>query len=212
VSAVSTVSPEAAPTTSPRIRRPRLDRLVGGALLIAVGVGWLLDAAGVSVPWRLFPAVALTGVGAVVLVAAGRGWPRRALVGLGALLLVLAVAVGVHVERFAGPVGDQLVAPTSGAWPAPTRALAGTVTVDLTRGPLPPSGHLEVAVGTGRVVLVLPRTPPVSVDTEVVAGAVLVDGVRVDDGVHARWVEQAGGPLGVSVDVALGEVEVLRGR
>jgi hypothetical protein len=212
VSAVSTASPEAAPTTPPRVRRPRPDRLVVGALLVAVGVAWLLDTAGVSVPWRLFPAAALIGVGAVVLAAARRGWPRRGLVGLGALLLVAAVAVGVHVERFAGPVGDQVVVPTSGAWPAPTRVLAGTVTVDLTRGPLPPSGHLDVAVGAGRVVLVLPRTPPVNVDAEVVVGAVLVDGVRVDDGVHARWAEPAGGPLGVSVDVALGEVEVLRDR
>ncbi|WP_133251994.1 hypothetical protein [Actinomycetospora cinnamomea] len=206
------LGPAASPTTTPPARGPRLDRLVAGALLVAVGAAWLLDAVGVSVPWRLFPAIALVVVGAVLVVAAAGGWPHRGLVGLGALLLVAAVAVGVHVERFAGPVGDQLVAPPPGAWPTHTRLLAGTATVDLTRHPLPPDGHLDVAVGAGRVVVVLPPASPAGVDVEVVAGGVLVDGVRVDDGVHARWVEPASDGPTVAVDVALGEVEVHHAR
>jgi hypothetical protein len=209
VTAVPTVSPPS-PTTTPPGRRLRVDRLVVGLLLVAVGVGWALDAAGVGVPWRLFPAAALVVTGIATVVAVAGGWPRRGLLGLGAVLLVAAVAVGVDAERFAGPVGDQVVAPTGGEWPAEVRLAAGTATIDLTRHPLPPSGRLDVSVGAGRVVLVLPRTA--GIDAEVVAGAVIVDGVRVDDGIHARWAEAPAAPVTVSVDVALGEVEVLRER
>lgn len=208
MSTVSTVSPPT-PAPAPPARRWRIGRLVTGALAVAVGVAWLLDAAGVPVPWRLFPAAALVLTGAALVLAAAGGWPRHGLVGLGAVLLVAAVAVGVDVERFAGPVGDQVVAPTSGQWPVEVRLAAGTATVDLTRHPLPPSGRLDVSVGAGRVVLVLPRSAAVRADVEVVTGAVVVDGVRVDDGIHARWAAPGLAPVDVAVDVALGEVEVL---
>lgn len=204
--------PSAARRTAPPARRLRLDRLVAGGLLVAVGIGWMLDAAGASVPWRLFPAGALVVVGAVLVIAAVGRWPRGGLVGLGAVLLVAAVAVGVHAEQFAGPVGDLQLAPAGDAWATPVRLAAGTATIDLTRHPLPPSGRLDVAVGVGRVVLVLPRATAARTEAEIVAGAVIVDGVRVDDGIQARWTEQGSAPVAVSVDVALGEVEVLHER
>ncbi|MDD7939633.1 hypothetical protein PHK61_14510 [Actinomycetospora lutea] len=208
---MSTLSP---PTSrpAPPAREPHLERLVTGLLLVALGVAWMLDAAGVSVPWRLFPAAALLLTGAALVIAAAGGWPRRGLVGLGAVLLVAAVAVGVHVERFAGPVGDRVVAPTGAEWGVPVRVAAGTATVDLTRHPLPASGRLDVSVGAGRVVLVLPPTSAVRADVEVVTGAVIVDGARVDDGIQARWTEPGPAPVTVAVDVALGEVEVLHAQ
>jgi hypothetical protein len=67
------------------------------------------------------------------------------------------------------------------------RHSAGTATVDLIRHPLPPVGRLDVSIGAGRLVLVLPDAPPVQVDARVVTGDVTVDGERADDGIDVRW-------------------------
>jgi hypothetical protein len=59
------VAPRAIAATAPEppvvSTRPRtsLERIVLGLLLAGAGAAWLLDAAGVSVPWALAPAVAV---------------------------------------------------------------------------------------------------------------------------------------------------------
>lgn len=191
----------------------RWDRVVLGLLVAAVGIGWLAEELGASVPWSLLPAVGLVLVGVALLVSLTGGRGRSGLVVLGVVLLGVAISVGVGAERFAGPVGDRVVAPVTEVWPAPTRVAAGTVTVDLTRGPLPAAGRLDVAVGAGRVVVRLPDDRPVRVEARVVLGTVRVDGEAVRQGVDLQWIDPATAraPVAVVVDVGAGDVEVFHG-
>ena len=117
----------------------------------------------------------------------GRG--RGGLVGLGIISIVLAVAVGVGADRYAGPVGDLMVAPTVAEWPVQQHISAGTVTVDLTRHPMPEAGQLQVDVGAGRIILVLPHESTAGIKATATAGTITVDGVKVGDGVDLRWSE-----------------------
>jgi hypothetical protein len=198
--------PASAPPPGPRLH---LDRLVLGLLLAAGGTGWLLDDRGVAVPWHAAPAAAVVLVGLALLVSLVGGRGRGNLVSLGIVLLVPALAIGIGAQRFAGPVGEVVVAPGAEPWPAPTRLAAGTVTVDLTRAPLPPDGRLEVAVGAGRVDVRVPAGQ-VRVETTVVMGTVTVDGEVLRQGVDLRWSDPAGAPRTLVLDVGTGDVEVNR--
>jgi len=189
----------------------RWDRVAFGLLLAAAGVGWLLDSQGASVPWHLAPAAGVAVVGAVLLVSLVGGRGRTNVATLGVVLLVAAIAVGVGAGRFTGPVGDRTITPGTDDWSGTTIS-AGTLTVDLTHGPLPATGRLDVAVGAGRVVLRLPADRPIEVRAAVVAGTVRVDDVAVQEGVDLNWTDPAIGdaPLTVVVDVGAGDVEVSR--
>jgi hypothetical protein len=200
-------------TADPRVRSasgPRVDRIVIGLLIGAIGVAWLLDQAGVSVSWQLFPAAALIiiGLGLIATLLGGRG--RGALVALGILSTVLAVAVGVGADRYAGPVGDLVVAPTVAEWPVQQHISAGTVTIDLTRHPIPEAGTLQVDVGAGQIDLVLPRESTVGIEATATAGTITVDGVKVGDGVDLRWSQHPNSspPVVLTLHVGLGDIEV----
>lgn len=190
---------------------PRLDRIVVGLLLGAVGVAWLLDGAGVPVTWSAFPAAALTLIGIALLgtLLGGRG--RGVLIALGLLTMLVAVAVGVGAERYSGPVGDRSVAPTVSQWPVQQQVSAGTVTVDLTRHPLPEKGRLEVDVGAGRITLLLPDDRTVGIDATVTAGTITVDGVKIHDGIDLQWTAGQSSAVDVVLHVGLGDVEVDHG-
>ncbi|MBW0119267.1 cell wall-active antibiotics response protein [Pseudonocardia abyssalis] len=215
------------PATSPEsVRRPSADpaddrrpgprwgRIVLGLLLTTGGVGWLLDGVSVPVPWNLLPSAGLVVVGVVLLLSLAGGTGRADVVVIGFVLLVAAVAVGAGAGRFAGPVGDRTIVPSTTGWPAPTRISAGTVTVDLTGTALPSTGRLEVAVGAGRVVLRLPAETPVRVHSTVVMGTIVADGVAIGQGVDLDWTAPGTGdaPVAVEIGVGAGEVEVTRER
>lgn len=193
---------------------PRWGRIVLGLLLTAGGVGWLLGGLAVPVPWNLLPSAGLVVVGVVLLLSLAGGTGRADVVVIGVVLLVAAVAVGAGAGRFAGPVGERTIVPSTSGWPAPTRLSAGTVTVDLTDTPLPATGRLDVAVGAGRVVLRLPADRPVRVHGTVVLGTIVSDGVAVGQGVDLDWTapDSAGAPVAVEIGVGAGDVEVTRER
>jgi hypothetical protein len=190
---------------------PRVDRIVVGLLIGATGVGWLLDQAGVSVPWRMFPAAALVGIGVGLLATLLGGRGRGALIGLGIISTVVAVAVGVGADRYAGPVGDVMVAPTVAEWPVQQHISAGTVTVDLTRHPMPETGQLQVEVGAGQIILVLPQDATAGINASATAGTVTVDGTNVGDGLDVRWSNPSRTPsasVELDLHVGLGDIEV----
>ncbi|MFR9805162.1 hypothetical protein ACL02T_23175 [Pseudonocardia sp. RS010] len=101
---------------APRIRRragPQWGRIVLGSLIVAVGVGSMLDAQGVSVPWRFVPAVGLVLVGVVLL---------------------LSLAVGVEADVVAGSVtvdGGKVEEGVDLSWSRPATSPAPVVAVDL---------------------------------------------------------------------------------
>ncbi|WP_308257378.1 HAD-IC family P-type ATPase [Pseudonocardia lacus] len=138
-----------APERPARPRGPHWGRVVFGLLVVAVGVASLLDGLGWTVPWRLAPAIALIVIGLALLASLGGGTGRADLVVLGVIALVLAVAAAVGVDRYAGPVGDRSIVAARDGWPTPVQMAAGTVVVDLTRQPRP-AGTARVAVGAGR--------------------------------------------------------------
>lgn len=151
-------------STPPARRGPRLDRVAVGILLAGGGVGWLLDLTGVPVAWRMFPAVALMVVGLALAATVRLGHGQVPLIALGIALLAVAVAVGLDIDRYAGPVGERVLAPVSSALPVDTRIGVGSVSVDLTRGPLPTTGRSQVQVRVGTVVVHLPPGAAVGVD------------------------------------------------
>ena len=190
---------------------PRVDRIVVGLLIGAIGFGWLLDQAGVSVPWQMFPAAALVLIGLALLATLLGGRGRGALVGLGVIFTDIAVAVGVGADRYAGPVGDLVVAPTVAEWPVQQHISAGTVTVDLTRHPLPEAGQLQVDVGAGKIILVLPAEATAGINASATAGTITLDGVKVGDGLDVRWVHPSNSPssaVQLELHVGLGDIEV----
>jgi hypothetical protein len=80
---MSTEPPPAAPapgppggagTPPPTDRRgPAVATVLVGALLVLVGIGWLLDESGVGVPWRAVLPAALIAVGLATAAGAFRG-------------------------------------------------------------------------------------------------------------------------------------------
>jgi hypothetical protein len=203
-------SPTATGSPTRSTSGPRVDRIVIGLLIGAIGVGWLLDQAGVSVPWRMFPAATLILIGFALIATLFGGRGRGALVGLGIVSLVLAVVVGVGAARYAGPVGDRLVAPAVAEWPVQQHFSAGTVTVDLTRHPLPEAGRLQIDVGAGQIDLILPSDSTAGIDATATAGSITVDGVKVGNGVDLQWSKpsNASTPVELTLHVGLGDIEV----
>ena len=189
---------------------PRLDRIVIGLLLSAVGVAWLLNLAGVPILWRMFPAGALVLIGGALLVTLIGGRGRGMLIALGVVTTLLGVAIGGGADRYQGPVGDHLVAPTSADWPVQERLSAGTMTGELTRHPVPDAGGLEADVGAGRIVVLLPSERALSIEASVTAGSLAVDGTRVDDGVDLHWSgpDEHSDAVELVLHVGLGDVEV----
>lgn len=186
-------------------------RLVLGILVAAAGIGWLLDELGVLVPWHLYAASAVTLIGLALLVTllAGRG--RGLLIGMGVMALIVAGAVGIGAGQYAGPMGDTFVAPTVSEWPVSQRIGAGTVTVDLTRHPLPEAGTATIEVGAGRIVVTLPADDSrVQIDARIAAGTVRVDGEEVADGVDVQWSQlgMASARIPLTLRVGLGDIEV----
>ena len=201
------------PTTESLTRSssgPRVDRIVIGLLIGAIGLGWLLDQAGVSVPWRMFPAAALILIGLALIATLLGGRGRGGLVALGIISTVLAVVVGVGADRYAGPVGDRLVAPTVAEWPVQQHISAGTVTIDLTRHPMPEAGRLQIDVGAGQIDLKLPEDSSAGIDATATAGTITVDGVKVGDGLDIQWSKQpnTSSPVELTLHVGLGDIEV----
>lgn len=207
-------SDRAAPDQARKDAGPRMDRIVIGLLLSAVGVAWMLDLMGISVPWRVFPAGGAILIGLALLATlVGHARGRGVLIALGLVATLLGVAVGIGVDRYGGPAGDRRLAPTSDQWPVQERVSAGTLTIDLTRHPLPDVGRLDADVGAGRIVVLLPADPIVSIEASVTAGSIAMDGRKVDDGVDLRWSEPTTGPAAVDLvlHVGLGEIEVNHG-
>jgi predicted membrane protein len=189
-----------------------------GALLVLVGIAWLLDAAGVEVPWRAVLPAALIAVGLACVVGAFRG-RQHALMVLGlALTVVLSVAVAADWDLeapLAGGVGDRTEQPTTPADLTTFELGAGDLVVDLRRLQVPPgTTAVDARVGIGELVVELPE----GVTAEVVARSGLGE-VRVlgeeESGLGSRveLVDSDGGGdrrLELDLRVGVGSVRVER--
>jgi hypothetical protein len=193
-----------------------------GALLVIGGVAWFLNQVGVvglSLTATLSCLLITLGIG-LVLTARRAGGAGLVLVGL-VLTVVLASTSAVDVGLLQRGVGDRTFAPTSGdRLPAKYQLGVGSLTIDLadlTDSDLA-GKDLDVQVGVGEVVVLLPSESVVPVEMTGTARAGQVDllGQGSQDG-GTNVVEHKSDPpvegtkpLTLDLDVGLGHIQVVR--
>jgi len=218
-------SPPPAPA-APRPRGPSLGHIVLGAVLVLIGVGWLLEALDVAdVPWRFLLPSVLILVG-VALVLGARTGRHSGLVAVGVVLTVLVLAAGaievIMDVPLAGGIGDETHNPTTTV-DTEYRWGVGKMTLDLRQASDPAGREIAASVVVGELVVIVPDDVPLLITARAGLGEVNVLG-RTDDGVDPS-LECAGGSraidcspgaasgervLELNLEVALGKVEVRR--
>jgi hypothetical protein len=196
---------------------PAAATVLVGALLVLVGIGWLLDAAGVAVPWRAILPASLIAVGLACV--AGAFWGRQhALIVVGVALMVvlsLAVAVAWDVDvPVTGGVGDRTEQPRTPGDLTTYELAVGNLEVDLRQLQVPPgTTAVEARVGVGQLVVHLPGGVTVDVMARSGLGEVQVLGEQ-EGGLGSRIDTVAGAGSGrtlrLDLRVGLGQVQVDR--
>jgi Cell wall-active antibiotics response 4TMS YvqF len=193
-------------------------RLVAGALLMLVGIGWLLDeVAEVDVPWGALLPVALMLVGAALLLTARSG-SGRGLIPLGIVLtIVLGLGTVLPGVPVGGGVGERRVEPTTIARVDDEHELGiGSLRIDLTGVDFPDGDHsLDASVGIGELVIIVPSDLAVMAHGEIGAGNFMfMDDERSGLGVEETFTdddyEGAELALRIEASVGLGSIEVRR--
>jgi Cell wall-active antibiotics response 4TMS YvqF len=207
------------PVPSPPADRhgPAAATVLVGALLVLVGIGWLLDAGGVQVPWRALLPAALIAVGLACVAGAFQGRQHAMMVVGVALTAVLAVAVAADWDLdvpLAGGVGDRSERPATPAELTEYELGAGDFLLDLQQLQVPPgTTAVQARVGVGELVVELPD----GVSARVVASSGLgeVQVLGEQEGGFANRVDttvEAGGDRRLELDlrVGMGQVRVER--
>jgi hypothetical protein len=188
-----------------------------GALLVLTGIGWLLDAAGVEVPWRAVLPAALIAVGLACVAGAFRG-RQHALMVVGVVLAVvlsLAAAADWDLEiPLGGGVGDRTERPTTPADLTGYELGVGNLVVDLRQLQVPPgTTRVQARVGVGELAVEVPQGVSVAVVARSGLGQVQALG-QEEGGLASRidTVSEAGGDRRLELDlrVGLGQVRVER--
>jgi hypothetical protein len=215
------VTTEPIPPTSPA---PPADRhgpaaatVLVGALLVLVGIGWLLDASGVEVPWRAVLPAALIAVGLACVAGAFRGRQHALMVVGVALTVVLALAAAAGWDLdvpLGGGVGDRTERPGTAADLTEYELGIGNLVVDLRQLQVPPgTTTVEARVGIGELTVEVPQG--VSVAVVASSGLGQVQALGEEEGGFASKVDttaEAGGDRRLELDlrVGLGQVRVER--
>jgi Cell wall-active antibiotics response 4TMS YvqF len=198
-------------------RGPATATVLVGALLVLVGIGWLLDAAGVEVPWRAVLPAALIAVGLACVAGAFRGRQHALMVAGIALTVVLSLAVAADWDLdvpLAGGVGDRTERPSTPAELTEYELGVGNLEVDLSRLQVPlGTTTVEARLGIGELVVALPDGVSVEVVARSGLGEVQVLGDQ-EGGFGSRIdaTSEAGGDRRLRLDarVGLGQVRVER--
>jgi hypothetical protein len=218
--------PPPPPPEAPPQGGPGLGHVVAGAVLVLIGVGWLLEALGVTdVPWRLLLPAALILVG-LALTLGARSGRHGGLVAVG-VVLTLAVLFAGAIDilsdlPLSGGIGERDHRPTTQVADA-YRWGIGSMTLDL-RGADDLAGrHISASVIIGQLVVIVPDDLPLSIHARSGMGEARVLGttrggldanlycsgsagaLACDDGLPG------GEPiLSLDLEVAMGRVEVQR--
>jgi hypothetical protein len=206
--------PEPAPAVPTDRHAPAAATVLVGALLVLVGIGWLLDAAGVAVPWRAILPASLIAVGLACVAGAFRGRQHALMVVGVALAVVLSLAAAVDWDLdvpLTGGVGDRTEQPRSPAELTEYELAAGDLLVDLRQLQVPPgTTAVEARVGVGELVVRVPAGVSVEVMARSGLGEVQVLG-QEKGGLGSRLftiADAAGGRGTLRLDVRVGLVQV----
>ena len=208
------------PTTESQSQRISTARIILGALILLIGLAWMLEIAGAvdEIPWSyLLPAaVMVIGVG---LVADSRGPTHGGLVALG-IILTIFMLIDVSVSTFNFTSGDTVIGPLTER-PASVEDLedygifAGELTIDLSEVAFP-VGETKVNASAfaGSVRIIVPDDVTVELNAGTFAGEIRALGKR-SEGLGPRLDETfAGGDAGrilvLDVSTFAGEIEVTR--
>lgn len=166
------------PPIAPLLGGVSLARMVLSGLLVAVGLVWLLDSAGLlEVSWGALLPVALVVIG-LALIAGARTGSHSGLVAVGVILtVVLTVGSALNIP-VAGGVGERTEHPTSlGQVPASYELAFGSLRIDLSDLPLE-AGDTEITarVGMGELRVTVPGRVRLQVNGEVTGGQIVVFG------------------------------------
>jgi hypothetical protein len=199
-------------------RGPAVATVLVGALLVLVGIGWLLDASGVGVPWRAVLPAALIAVGLATVAGSFRGRQHGLMVVGVALLVVLSAAVATDWDLdvpLTGGVGNRTEQPSVPADLAGYRLAVGNLHLDLRQLQVPPgTTTVEARVGIGELFVDLPGGVAVEVDAR--SGLGQVRALDWEEGGLGSRVEATAqdGPgdrrLVLDLRVGVGQVEVDR--
>ena len=209
--------PPAGPAGPADRHGPAAATVLVGALLVLIGIGWLLDAAGVEVPWRAVLPAALIAVGLACVAGAFRG-RQHALMVVGVVLAVvlsLAAAADWDLEiPLGGGVGDRTERPTTPADLTGYELGVGNLVVDLRQLQVPPgTTRVQARVGVGELAVEVPQGVSVAVVARSGLGQVQALG-QEEGGFASRidTVSEAGGDRRLELDlrVGLGQVRVER--
>lgn len=217
--------PPGGPAPAPSPGGPRLGHIVTGAILVLVGVGWLLEALDlVDVPWRFLLPSALIIVG-VALVFGARTGAHGGLIAFGIVLTVAVLFAGAIQALvdipLSGGFGDRSLAPT--VVDDDYRWGLGKMTLDLRTADALAGEQIEASVVIGELIVIVPADLPLVIEAQSGVGELLVlgeksDGLMVDLTCHGTAAQLTCGDglppsephLRLELEVAIGKVEVQR--
>lgn len=214
---IAGAAPLWAPPPPRPVRPPSiLGRLTLAVGLLVLGVAAILDRTGaIELTAERAVALALTVVGAGLLVGALRG-RARGLIVLGVALVPALLAANLLGEVSRGGVGERRHRPAELADVRDEyRLLVGSAVVDLSRVDFPERPtEVAASVGVGELTVIVPRDVSVTARGDVRAGALDLFGPWTEGTDLSREVVEpgveGGGRLVLDVDAGLGAVEVRR--
>jgi hypothetical protein len=204
----------------------RLGHVVLGAVLVLIGVGWLLEALDIAdVPWRFLLPSVLILVGLALTLGARTG-SHGGLVAVGVALTVLVLLAGaievVMDVPLAGGVGDETQTPTT-SLKAEYRWGVGKMTLDLTQAQGLAGEEIAASIVVGELLVIVPDGVSLVINARAGMGEVNVLGTSADGvdpslecagtsrdltcGEDATRGERV---LVLELEVAMGKVEVRR--
>ena len=216
---VDQYKPDEKHTDFEKVRPGIASQIVGGAVVLGIGILWLLERAGVvALSLTAVLAIATLGVGISLMLLARRGaFPGLIVFGstLGVIAFLTALA---PLEGFQGGVGDRTVVIEEAGDLDPDYNLAmGKLTVDLSDvDDLAADSELAASTGLGELVIIVPEGMRVEASARVGAGVIEFFGEEVNGiGLSDEILVQGGGAetptLVLDLEVFMGKVEVSNG-
>lgn len=194
--------------------RLNLGQTVAGAILVMIGIAWLIEAADWGdVPWRGLLAGALMVVG-VALMLGARSGSHGGLIAFGVVLAVVmamsgAIEVLVDIPLNAG-IGEERHRPVAEV-DDEYRWGIGSMTVDLSDAAGLEGHTITASVAIGELIVIVPDDVAVSVTATSGIGEVRVlDERSAGLGADVEFTEEGDGRLVLELEVAIGKVEVRR--